>query len=464
MFRPSLVGLASLLALALAAACTTEVVKVQAAPSDAPPEDTTGTEEDGGTSVQDASTSTKPTSFTFPTVKSRGGKVIAAPRVVPIVYSGDPLTSQIGSFYTKLGASAVWKADAAEYGIGPITTAATKTLTEAPPTNITSTAIEQWLVGKLSGASPLEAPDENTLYAIHYPAATTIQIDGADEVGQSCQGYGGYHGEVSVSGKKVGYAVLPRCSGVDELTVAASHEAFEWATDPYPQSTPAYAQLDDEHLAWQLVMLGELGDLCTFLDRSYIRPADIGFQIQRMWSNAQSLAGKFPCAPQDGKPYFQAIPLVGDPLTIPDGLLEIKSKGAKVPPGGTATVDVKLYAEGLPAGTSLFLEALSKDQMSQGQQPSGFSFKVSQQTAKVGDTVQVTVTAPKGGGWDVLTMIAARSQEDAFMWPVFVFSGDPFGTGTGLGPATTLRTPKRPDVFGAARAKGLRLTRAGLGR
>ena len=275
MIRRFPLSLASLSLLSIGAsfaACTSETI-VREAPAPAP----TATEApDAGELPPDAGTDATPPKprppVTFPQVLSRGGPTIKTPKVVPIIFGGDPLTSDITSFTAKIGASQYWKTLGAEYNVGPIAPAAMITPAEAAPTTTSQPQIETWLEQKLSGATPaFGTPDANTLYAIYYPATTKIVDDGSG-FGESCKSYGGYHYEITVGGKQVAYAVMPRCAGIDDLTVTASHEYFEWATDPFPKSKPAFARLDDQHWAWQVTMIGELGDLCTFLDQDRLRP------------------------------------------------------------------------------------------------------------------------------------------------------------------------------------------------
>ncbi len=383
MIRRSVLGLAVLSLssmLGSIAACSTETI-INSAPA---AEEAGAADADPDVADADAADTAPPKplpKLAFPEVESRGGPTIKTPKVILIVYAGDALAASIGTFTTKIGASQYWKDLGAQYKVGPMTTGATMTLTEAAPATITSVAIETWLIGKLSGATPeLGAPDVNTIYSIYYPASTTITMDGAGALGQSCQGYGGYHSEVTVGGKHVGYAVLPRCADIDDLTVAASHEYFEWATDPFPMSTPAYNKLDDAHWAWQVVMLGELGDLCTYLDRDNLRPAEIGFLVQREWSNTASLGGKYPCAPAKTAPYLQVIPTAEDPIQVPDygapnPNATVTTKAISIKAGGSRTIDAIVYSD--QAGTPLVpMRALSHADFGGGGKPSGFSYSL----------------------------------------------------------------------------------------
>ena len=390
---------------------------------------------------------------TFPEVQTRGGSVIKTPKVMAIVYPGDELATQITDFNKKIAASTYWKDLGAEYGVGPMTARDTITLTETAPTAIASSAIETWLKTKLSGATPeFGVPDPDTLYAVYYPATTTITMDGfGGDPGVSCKGYGGYHFEIAVGSTKVGYAVLPRCSDINELTVAASHELYEWATDPFPQTKAGYAKLDDAHWAWQAAFIGELGDLCTYLDRDYLRPAEIGYQVQTMWSNKASLAGKYPCAPKPGAAYLQGITTAEDSAVVPSqfpGTPDITTKAVRVKAGQSRTVDMLVYSD-QPRSSLVPLRALTFDEfttgMASGPKASGYSYSIEPNYAKVGDVVSVTINAPTATSFDLLVMLAYTSDTSVNYWPVLVVNDEAPAPGT-----TPKKLPKLPAFTQAA--------------
>ena len=377
---------------------------------------------------------------TFPEVKSRGGPVINNPKVVAIVFAGDPLATQITDFTSKISASSYWKNVGSEYAVGPMTALPTVTIAvaEPAPVTITSGQIETWLKAKLAGPTPaFGTPDASTLYAIYYPKSTTITMDGAGVQGQSCKGYGGYHFEIDAAGTQVGYAVLPRCLDIDELTVAASHEYFEWATDPFPKSKPAYNKLDDTHWAWQAAFIGELSDLCTFLDRENLSPADIGFTVQRQWSNKLSLAGNYPCAPTKTTPYLQAIPTAEDDAIVPSGAQfskDITTKAIRVPPGGSRTIDVLVYSDQATV-QSVPMRAMSYEQFyggMGGSAKSGYVFTLEESYGNTGGTVPVTITAPKEPASDILMMLAYTSKTTVNYWPVLVVNDSAADVAKGL--------------------------------
>jgi hypothetical protein len=290
-------------------------------------------------------------------------------------------------------------------------------------------------------------------------------MPGAGSMSKSCQGFGGYHSEIVPGGTHVGYAVLPRCAGIDDLTIGTSHEVFEWATDPFPMSTPAFDRLDDAHWAWQAMMIGELSDMCTFLDYDSIKPAEIGFTVQRHWSNKASLAGQFPCAPSGGKAYYQAIPRIEDEALVPDyfditGTKQIKTKAIRVAPGKSRTVDVLVYSDQASSKQAVGVRAMTLSELYGQDSQSGFSFTLDKDKATVGSTLQLTIEAPKSSAFDVLVMTAYLDKKTIEYWPVLVTSDDGKDVQAGVSSVRPDQLPGRPAI-----SKGSRIiaTRAGLG-
>ena len=99
----------------------------------------------------------------------------------------------------------------------------------------------------------------------------------------------------------IAYAIVAACPNQDfdgsgitndqQITIAASHEIVEAATDPFPDYNPAYVQTDDAHAIWTYVTGGEVGDMCEFADTFAWTPSDMTHTIQRIFSNAAASAG-----------------------------------------------------------------------------------------------------------------------------------------------------------------------------
>ena len=303
---------------------------------------------DAGPDVDNGSPSTTYPAFTVdaPQVVNFGGPTLATPKLVPVYFGNDDttFTAQLTTFMSKLGLSAFWAPAVGEYGVGAITSAAPVQLTDTAPPTIDDADIQTWIAARIDDAT-LPPPDANTIYAIYYPDGTTVTLG---QNGTSCQDFGAYHDNITYKGNDVAYAVMPRCSGwgpsvLDTTTSAASHEFIEASTDPFPQTNGAYTQVDDNHIMWEFVLGGgETGDMCAQFSASYVTPPDLGFMVQRAWSNAQAKAGHDPCQPADKTPYFNAMPVLTDAISIGG---QGTTKGVHIPIGSSATIEVDLFSD-----------------------------------------------------------------------------------------------------------------------
>lgn len=360
-----------------------------------------------------------PKTLTFPQVLSRGGPIIKTPRVQPIFFAGDGNVARIDAFGKVLARDPYWSTAAVEYGVGAITQLPPIVITPAPSRDLDSTELERWLATKLSDGT-LGAPDPGTLYAVFLADGTTLTENATGA--KSCQSFAGYHYELDVRGVSVGYALIPDCKTLTEMTAVASHEYFEWATDPFPSTKPAYNKLTPEHWAWEASMMGELTDLCDFVDGQHITLPG-GFAVSRHWSNRLSREGKFPCAPVRSTPYFQAVALADDEAIVPDyGSDEsIRTRAIRVPKGGSRTVDVFVYADQPLRDVAVGAESFG--QMMGIEDSMGFAYRVSRDRANVGESVQLTVDAPREEAFDLLAVFATVDNE-RFFWPVLVVNDD----------------------------------------
>ncbi len=186
--------------------------------------------------------------------------------------------------------------------------------------------------------------------------------------------------------------MLPECptfgnlTGVDVATATASHELSEAATNPFPMKQPAYTQTDDNHLAWMFFLGGgEVGDMCAQFPTSFYSPSDVGFVVQRNWSNASAKAGHDPCQPASASPsYFNTMPVFTDSVTTRG----VTTKGISVPVGTSKTLELDLFSDGPTAGPwTLDAKAYTRG----GAAPVTFTFdKTSGQN---GDKAMVTVSS-----------------------------------------------------------------------
>lgn len=290
-------------------------------------------------------------------VSANAGPVLTHTRIVPAFYANDDFQQSTTDFLAKLAPSSHWAEMLGEYGVVDATVTAPVAIADAAPGTIDDADIKTWLAGKLDGTHPeWPAPDDGTVYTIFYPASTTITF----QKQTSCMQFGGYHNETVLgSGKKVAYAIIPRCMGTFNLrSVVLSHELVEAASDPYPTLLPAYGQLDEKHLAWMLTSSGgEIGDMCQVDPLANYLVPDLGnADVQRSWSNKSAKALHDPCVPHlPGRVYFNSSPVLPDAVAVsvpalpqfgPAGGKTFNVEGVKIPVGQKRTIDVQLWSDG----------------------------------------------------------------------------------------------------------------------
>jgi hypothetical protein len=303
----------------------------------------------------------------LPQILEIGGATPIMPSVtvVPVFFPGDPLHDQILDFLAKYAAGPEWHEMIGEYGVGALTIAAPVELGAAPPALVHDAPDIRTLV------STSWSPDPITVHVLFYPASTSIEMGGA----ASCAVFGGYHSAVG----GVIYAVIPRCAPyiawertIDALTATVSHELVEAATDPV---RTGYAAIDPSDAAWGAFDEGlELGDMCQRMNASTYLPADLGYAIQRTWSNAQAAAFQDPCVPPlpSAAPYFGAAP---DMTTL------------SIPLGQSRTIAIDLFS--LAPTTGPWVVSIQGDPVEK--QTLGFS--LDRATGVNGDRLMLTITA-----------------------------------------------------------------------
>jgi len=248
----------------------------------------------------------------------------------------------------------VWQAGA-EYGVGPAT-AQNIVLTEAAPATIDdtpdqagdNTALQNWLLAAIT-AKTLPAWTPSTIYMLNYPTGTTVTSNG-----NSCTDFDGYHGDAQDSANDIiAYGVVPRCTDQGSTTLVTftstiSHELVEAATDPYPDYSPGWAQVDNAHLFFDEANEGtEVADMCENDPEAYYEFPGYPFTVQRIWSNKAVLAGHDPCVPEiPNTVFFNAVPELPDtgPYDYYGSTVDVASVHIAV--GGTATVYIDLYSDG----------------------------------------------------------------------------------------------------------------------
>ena len=294
-----------------------------------------------------------------PKIITNGGPILKAAKIYPVFFPGeDPtIVSSVTDFYNKIGPSTYWTAAVSEYGVGAASAMPAIQLGVADPApgNTSDDQIQTWLASKLNANDPaFPTPDANTIIALNYPAGTSIDLQGS----KSCGSFLGYHTNVTLDAAHgnmdVAYLVIPRCTqqqtGMNELdavTDTGSHELVEGATDPYPQTNGAYGQVDNNHIYWLFALGGgENGDMCAQNFDSAYKDPQIGYVVQRSWSNKAATASHNPCVPAAPGAYFNSVPLLNDTINLNlGGGQAVKLKGVKIPVGSTGVVELDLFSD-----------------------------------------------------------------------------------------------------------------------
>ncbi len=386
-----------------------------------PPGDSGVSVADAGVPVVDSGTpATVTPPSAFPTVVNSGGVVVASPKVKPIFFTNYPQRPELERFHQAYARSSHWAGAVGEYGVGPMTLLPSVTRTDAAPSQLSDAQIQDWIRANLGEGQLLGAADPDTVYVLYFPETTTISLDSD----QSCQSFGGYHNEVATFGgtTKVGYAVIPNC-GDDELYLVADHEMVEWATDRYPFTAPAYQSLVPEFAAFGLFAGSENSDICTFLEgiqsnalglsTSGYTPADLGFRVQRHFSNVASKAGHFPCAPNYNETFLVGIPQLTERANL-------GARGATKVMGtsnGAGEISVKIHSDkAVFEPWRIFATALS---FSGGQA----RMKVTLDKSRVlpGDEIKLTISASRESQAGIMLITTAPDGTAAHSWPILVF-------------------------------------------
>jgi hypothetical protein len=372
--------------------------------------------EDGSAPDDDAGDAS---TLVLPQVLGMNSGTMATPKLIAVTFPGDTQAADINTFTKAIGASAYWKAVVGEYGVGAATGGAIG-LTETAPASIDQDKgdSESWLASRFDGTHPEWGTfDPNALYLVFYPSSTTTP--------QAVGGCGGaYHNSITVSvanGNDAGttqqnliYGIVFRCdstidvgrpTGLDLTTSMASHEMVEAATDPQGNG---YLMTDLNHIGWGYFLGSEVGDMCAFHAGVWIKPQDLGYTVQRTWSNAAATAFQDPCVPGASDPLFMAAPIGLTSISLQDGNGgTFSTQGVQVPTGQTKTVDLRLYGSAASPWTVQPFTYL----MEHGQAEPYLKFALDKTTGQSGDVIHLSITRladnPNGIGGDAVKIISS---------------------------------------------------------
>ena len=257
----------------------------------------------GGTGQADA---TGGPHLSFPIVNSYDGALLAPLELITIVSQTQSVDADfLFGFSRGIGASGWWKRLADEYHLGAVSATA-NLMGPAITSDMTDHDIYDYITGVVA-ANGGPARNGNSLYLLYLPAGITVIEKGVANT--NCKKFEAYHAEYGTRGDNL--AVVQQCGGNDprdNMTVGASHEIIEAATDPDYQSyalpwiAPHAPWTEPIWNAYELVGHAELADLCA---GTYYYEG--GYYYQRVWSNRGVAKGADPCAPELAEPYYDAL-------------------------------------------------------------------------------------------------------------------------------------------------------------
>ena len=340
---------------------------------------------------------TKHTSF--PQVPKGTGPVLSSVELVTVTFAGYPYIQEAQAFGDWVVGSSYLKAVGADYGVG-LGTHVKKVALGVPPPGTGNTVddvdIQTWIEAQIASGALPAPPNKNKnqyLYMLYFPSSWSVTLQGQS----SCQSFGGYHS--GLTGKvKAAYAVANDCGqGFGEVSVTASHELLEAASDPYPETQYAYAIRD--LTSPFAVTGGEIGDLCTQSNTVLG-----GFDVQRIWSNTAAAAGGDPCIPAPPNETYYGV-------TASPADTQVAAVGQ------TVTFTVQGWSSGPMDDWSLYVMPAQ----------STFQAKTSLSTRLInnGETATFTVTVPAGTPSMSLAAYTINATQnfggDSHAWPVAVY-------------------------------------------
>jgi hypothetical protein len=350
-------------------------------------------------------------------IVNHGGPTYAAPEIMTVTWSSDPLGPTLEHFDAALGNSTYWRA-LREYGIVSTTAWPRPVVVESPPPALDHVALQEWLAAEAaSPTSGWPAPQANTVYAVYTPPDAQVTWGGADvcDVTQDETVSLQVGGALNVFNIAYGACLWVGTTQEDSDTAAGGVGLGIAATDPYFNAWTGY---DEPHYAWELFVdgLDQISLACTLGQQGYVRPeADLSFAVPRLWSNAHALAGEDPCVPPWPGPYFNATPLGMTTMRVFVGWhtvtpRQVKAKGYRIPPGKTGTFQVGLFSDGPTSAWGI--QAVEGDGTSAPSEPV-LDIAMDKSSGVNGDIVTMTVkvkAAPAAQTAELMTVISTQGE------------------------------------------------------
>ncbi|MGD0528226.1 MAG: hypothetical protein ABSE49_24035 [Polyangiaceae bacterium] len=338
-----------------------------------------------------------------PVVERVGGTVLATPRIVPVFFPGETQAALLTDAIGKYVVSTEWRAATTQYGVGATTVASAVQSADALPDGLATTDVGTWIASHLDGTDPAWGPTDSatlssSVYVLYPPAGTTVYAPEQDptdpSAGTLCGNRPwdppGWHWQTTPAApaSPIAFAVVGACSpgGVslaDGMTSTTTHELAEASTDPFYVTSSAYAGVDEAHAFWEeLTGGGEIADLC---EQELVTPADVGYAVQRLWSDEAASAGHDPCVPAVAPAYFDVAADAPDAFFDPYASATVN--GVAIPARESRTIAVHLISDGPTDAWQV--TAVDPNQAAGGAELLKMSFDAD--TGSNGDVVHLTI-------------------------------------------------------------------------
>jgi hypothetical protein len=327
----------------------------------------------------------------IPQVVKGSGTPMTNVHVVPVFFGSDDEQPMLEDFLNAFAAGSDWPTMVSEYGVdGGLVIDPSVIIADVPTTFAEFETAVQATFGSADAATIA-----STVYMFHFSADELLTTP----FGCSCVDFAGFHAAVpqaagSGSGiPNVTSALSWGCSTTiteldefDVATIVMSHELVEAATDPVPNT--AWGNVDLADSEWALHFGGEVGDMCEGFPRRLYEPADVGFFIQRTWSNAAATGFHDPCVPHiPGDPAFFATRPVE-----PDLDNGVRATNVELP-DGEATIDLEFISDG-PTGAPWIVEPL--DEATLDGAPPALELSLDRNSGQNGDIAHLTIKPASG--------------------------------------------------------------------
>ena len=255
----------------------------------------------------------------LPTLRRGQDRVLRAPRLVTVTWSGHEFQSDVEAFDDFLPGSRWLLAVAGQYGVGAASNQNVRL--EGPP----PAALDQDSTGAalaaLIGEGAVPPPEDGTLYVLYFSAATWFFDDGGT---MACEANLRFARGVAAFGPGVPWVAVFDCFGeLDDVTVNASQALADALVDPF---------LDSNSLALPSPAAAPVVEAPADLCQGRTAVSEGKHKLARSWSDEAARAGENPCEPVPaGEVYYG---LSGSPALVQPAA-----------PGSTVTLDLTGWSE-----------------------------------------------------------------------------------------------------------------------